>query len=78
LLVSADLTATVGAHPLPAALARRYCKVLQPWITKLQNRKLHDLAIRDAIMRKLLHIAFGVLANQQAFNPTLVFIPNAP
>ena len=63
---------------LPAAVARRYCKALQPWITKLQSRKLHDLAIRGATMHKLLHIAFGVLANQQPFNPTLVFIPNAP
>jgi hypothetical protein len=29
-------------------------------------------------MRKLLHIAFGVLANHQPFNPMLVFIPKAP
>ncbi|HEX4201638.1 MAG TPA: IS110 family transposase [Chthoniobacterales bacterium] len=60
---------------LPAAVAKRWCKPLQPWITSLQNRKLHVLAIRGAIMRKLLHIAFGVLANQQPFNPALVSIP---
>jgi hypothetical protein len=29
-------------------------------------------------MRKLLHIAFGVLANQPPFNPLLVFIPKTP
>jgi hypothetical protein len=29
-------------------------------------------------MRKLLHIAFGVLAHQQPFNPSLVFIPKTP
>jgi hypothetical protein len=36
------------------------------------------VAIRGAIMPKLLHIAFGVLANQQPFNPLLVFIPKTP
>ena len=63
---------------LPAAVAKRCCIALQPWITQLQSRKLHDLAIRGAIMRKLLHIAFGVLANQQPFNPMLVSFPNTP
>jgi hypothetical protein len=60
---------------LPAAVARRWCRPLKPWIVMLQRRKLHDLAIRGTIMRKLLHIAFGVLRHQQPFNPTLVFIP---
>jgi transposase len=63
---------------LPAAVARRWCKPLRPWIALLESRKLHDLAIRGAIMRKLLHIAFGVLANHQPFNPMLVFIPKTP
>ena len=40
-----------------------------------KRRKLHDLAIRGAIMRKLLHIAFGILRHQQPFNPTLAFVP---
>lgn len=60
---------------LPAAVARRWCKPLRPWIAILETRKLHDLAIRGAIMRKLLHIAFGVLRHQQPFNPMLVWIP---
>jgi transposase len=60
---------------LPAAVARRWCRPLKPWIVILERRKLHDLAIRGAIMRKLLHIAFGVLRHQQPFNPTLVFMP---
>ena len=60
---------------LPAAVARRWCKPLQPWIAILESRKLHDLAIRGAIMRKLLHIAFGVLKHQNPFDPLLVFIP---
>jgi transposase len=60
---------------LPAAVARRWCKPLQPWVALLERRKLHNLAIRGAIMRKLLHLAFGVLKHQQPFNPALVFIP---
>jgi transposase len=63
---------------LPAAVARRWCKPLKPWIAQLEARKLHALAIRGAIMRKLLHIAFGVLAHQQPFNPMLVFVPKTP
>jgi len=60
------------ARYMPAAGARRWCKPFQPWIASLQSRKLHDLAIRGAIMRKLLHIAFGVLKDQKPFNPLLV------
>jgi transposase len=60
---------------LPAAVARRWCKPLKPWITLLEERKLTDLAIRGAIMRKLLHIAFGVLRHQKPFDPSLVFMP---
>jgi transposase len=57
---------------LPAAVARRWSQSLKPWIACLESRKLHDLAIRGAIMRKLLHIAFGVLKHQKPFNPLLV------
>ena len=63
---------------MPAAVARRWCGPLKPWVAILEQRKLHDLAIRGAIMRKLLHIAFGVLSHQQSFNPALVFIPIDP
>ena len=61
---------------LPAAVARRWCKPLQAWIAMLESRKLHRLAIRGAIMRKLLHIAFGVLKHQKPFNPLLVSFAN--
>ena len=60
---------------LPAAVARRWCKPLKPWVDLLEKRKLSDLAIRGAIMRKLLHIAFGVLKHQTSFDPSLVFMP---
>ena len=60
---------------LPAAVARRWCRALNPWIVVLESRKLHALAIRGAIMRKLLHIVFGVLKHQQPFNPLLLSTP---
>jgi transposase len=60
---------------MPAAVARRWCKPLRPWITRLEERKLSALAIRGAIMRKLLHIAFGVLKHQKPFDPSLVLMP---
>jgi len=60
---------------LPAAVARRWSKPLRPWIILLEKRKLSALAIRGAIMRKLLHIAFGVLKHQKPFDPSLVFMP---
>jgi len=60
---------------LPAAVARRWCKPIKPWVSLLEERKLSDLAIRGAIMRKLLHIAFGVLKHQKPFDPSLVFMP---
>jgi transposase len=62
---------------LPAAVARRWCKPLKPWLALLEERKLTDLAIRGAIMPKLLHIAFGVLRHHKPFNPSLVFMPKA-
>jgi transposase len=60
---------------LPAAVARKWCRPLKPWIALLEQRKLATLALRGAIMRKLLHIAFGVLKHQKPFDPSLVFMP---
>ncbi len=59
---------------LPAAVARRWCKPIRQWAAELESRKLHSLAIRGAIMRKLLHIVFGVLRHQQPYNPRLAAI----
>ena len=60
---------------LPAAVAKKWCLPLKPWITLLEQRKLAKRAIRGAIMRKLLHIAFGVLKHQKPFDPCPVFLP---
>jgi transposase len=56
---------------MPASVARRWCKPIATWAQELQARHLAPLAIRGAIMRKLLHIVFGVLRHRQPFNPLL-------
>jgi transposase len=56
---------------MPASVTRRWCKPIAKWADLLQARHLKPLAIRGAVMRKLLHIVFGVLSHQQPFNPLL-------
>jgi transposase len=60
---------------MPAAVARRWCKPLAKWADLLQARHLRPLAIRGALMRKLLHLIFGILKHQQPFNPNLLPCP---
>jgi transposase len=56
---------------MPASVARRWCKPIAKWAQLLEARHLEPLAIRGAVMRKLLHIVFGILKHQQPFNPHL-------
>ena len=56
---------------MPASVTRRCCKPIAKWAQALQARHLAPLAIRGAIMRKLLHIVFGLLKHNQPFNPQL-------
>jgi transposase len=60
---------------MPASVTRRCCKPIAEWANTLQAKHLPPLAIRGAIMRKLLHLAFGVLSHQQPFNPLLTSHP---
>lgn len=60
---------------MPASVARRWCKPIAKWANLLEARHLQPLAIRGAVMRKLLHIVFGVLRHQQPFNPLLTSRP---
>jgi transposase len=54
---------------MPAIVARRYNPIVQSFCSRLAQRKLPEMAIVVAAMRKLLHIVFGVLKNQQPFDP---------
>lgn len=60
---------------MPASVTRRWCNPIAKWADLLEARHLKPLAIRGAVMRKLLHIVFGVLNHQQPFDPLLSSLP---
>lgn len=51
----------------PAVVAKKYNPHLQAFSQRLKERGLRPKAIIGAVMRKLLHIVYGVLVNQQPF-----------
>lgn len=53
----------------PAIAARRYNPVIQEFCTRLEKNGLAPMEVIVAAMRKLLHIAFGVLKNARPFDP---------
>jgi transposase len=57
---------------MPALNAKRFNEALQPFVKRLQNNGLAPKAIVGAVMRKLVHIIFGMLKNNSPFNPGLV------
>ncbi len=54
---------------MPAISAKQHNTLLQPFVQRLQAQGLCDMQIVTAIMRKLLHLAFGVLKSGQPFDP---------
>jgi transposase len=54
---------------MPAIVARKHNPVILQFCQKLSDRKLPEMAIVVAAMRKLLHIVFGVFKNQSPFDP---------
>jgi len=56
---------------MPATVATRCCQPIRLWAQQIQSRRpeLSKLAIRCAVMHKLIRIIFGVLKNQTPFNP---------
>jgi transposase len=53
----------------PALTAMRCNAVLQPFSARLAAAGKHKMVIVAAVMRKLLHLAYGVLKHQAAFDP---------
>lgn len=51
----------------PALAAIRFNPVIKPWAEKLEEKGKSTNAIRCAVMRKLIHIAWGVLHHQEPF-----------
>jgi len=57
----------------PAIVAKQSNKVVKEFANRLETRGKTPMQIVCASMRKLLHIAFGVLKHKQPFNPDLAF-----
>ena len=53
----------------PAIPARRYNPVIQEFCSRMEENGLASMEVIVAAMRKLLHIAFGVLKNDCPFDP---------
>jgi transposase len=52
----------------PAIVAKNHNPILQSFAQKLKKNGKHTMVIIAAIMRKLLHICFGILKHKVAFN----------
>ena len=57
---------------MPAITAKRFNKRLQPFVQRLEKQGLSGMQIVVAVMRKLLHLAFGVLKSGQPFDPNFL------
>lgn len=54
---------------MPALAAMRFNPIVKALAERLEARGKHRMAIVGAAMRKLIHLAFGVLKNEQPFDP---------
>lgn len=57
---------------MPALNAKRFNESLHPFVIRLEKNGLAPKAIVGAVMRKLVHIIFGMLKNNIHFDPNLV------
>ena len=57
----------------PAIVAQQHNKIIRDFAARLAQNGKTSMQIICAAMRKLLHIAFGVLKNNSPFNPNLAF-----
>ncbi len=57
---------------MPAISAKRHNPVLRQFSERLARRGKPKMAIIGAVMRKLLHLAFGVLKTRKPFDPNHV------
>ena len=56
---------------LPAMVAQRYNPVLKAFAERLLKAGKSKMAVLGAVMRKLLHIVYGVLKSERTFEPAL-------
>jgi transposase len=57
----------------PAIVAKQYNEIIKEFASRLKKRGKTPMQIVCASMRKLLHIAFGVLKHKRAFDSSLAF-----
>jgi transposase len=57
----------------PAIVARQHNEIIKEFANRLKKRGKTPMQIVCAAMRKLLHIAFGVLKHKRAFDASLAF-----
>lgn len=55
----------------PALTAIRHNPIVRAFSARLRQANKHKMVIVGAAMRKLLHIVYGVLKHQRAFDPTI-------
>lgn len=55
---------------MPAIVAKNHNPIIRAFCDRLKERGKHNLEIVGAAMRKLVHIAFGVLKSQKPFDPS--------
>lgn len=56
---------------MPALVARRYNPAIKAFSQRLESISKPKMVIIGAVMRKLIHIIYGVLKSGMAFNPAL-------
>ena len=54
---------------MPALSAMRFNPIIQPFVLRLQHKGLTGKQVVVAVMRKLVHLAYGVLKSKQPFDP---------
>jgi len=57
----------------PAITAKQHNEIIKEFARRLKNNGKTPMQIVCAAMRKLLHIAFGVLKHKRAFDASLAF-----
>ncbi len=54
---------------MPALAAMRFNPIMQTFVKRLEKRGKSRMTIVGAVMRKLVHMAYGVLKHGQPFDP---------
>lgn len=67
-----DKTAHALIAYLPAVVVKNHNPYFKDFCQRLEKNGLKAMEIIGAVMRKLLHIIFGILKHKQDFNPALI------